>query len=167
MKTGQLWQMFVRYRLIKKWIAVLTIKLNVYISLPFMLTIVGHVVGLSIWSLIPIAKKINRSRNVFFENWRKIESPLDVHKGFWFTTSTKVSTIPCRMRLCRILLGRTDATLCRWTQNMNLHSSLTAVWGWSKKWYLLINPAKCNCSHSSPGIVFFPMGLAPPSLYPN
>ncbi len=32
----------------------------------------------------------------------------------------------------------------RGTQNMHLHSSLTAAWGWSKKWDLPINPAKCN-----------------------
>ncbi len=32
----------------------------------------------------------------------------------------------------------------RGTQNMNLNSSLTATWGWSKKWDLPINPAKCN-----------------------
>ncbi len=27
---------------------------------------------------------------------------------------------------------------------MNLHSSLTAAWDWSKKWDLPINPSKCN-----------------------
>ncbi len=27
---------------------------------------------------------------------------------------------------------------------MNLHSSLTAAWDWSKKWDLPINPTKCN-----------------------
>ncbi len=27
---------------------------------------------------------------------------------------------------------------------MNLHSSLTVAWDWSKKWDLPINPAKCN-----------------------
>ncbi len=27
---------------------------------------------------------------------------------------------------------------------MNLYSSLTAAWDWSKKWHLLINPNKCN-----------------------
>ncbi len=31
----------------------------------------------------------------------------------------------------------------RRVQNMNLHSSLTAAWDWSKKWDLPINPAKC------------------------
>ncbi len=30
------------------------------------------------------------------------------------------------------------------TQNMNLQSSLTAAWDWSKKWDLPIKPAKCN-----------------------
>ncbi len=28
---------------------------------------------------------------------------------------------------------------------MNLHSSLTAAWDWSKKWDLPINPTKGNC----------------------
>ncbi len=32
----------------------------------------------------------------------------------------------------------------RRTQNMNLRSSLTAAWDWSKKWDLPINPTKCN-----------------------
>ncbi len=32
----------------------------------------------------------------------------------------------------------------RRTQSMNLHSSLTAAWDWSKKWDLPINPTKCN-----------------------
>ncbi len=32
----------------------------------------------------------------------------------------------------------------RRTQNMNLHSFLTAAWDWSKKWDLPINPIKCN-----------------------
>ncbi len=30
------------------------------------------------------------------------------------------------------------------TQNLNLHSRLIAAWGWSQKWDLPINPAKCN-----------------------
>ncbi len=32
----------------------------------------------------------------------------------------------------------------RRSQGMNLHSSLTAAWDWSKKWDLPINPTKCN-----------------------
>ncbi len=32
----------------------------------------------------------------------------------------------------------------RRSQRMNLHSSLTAAWDWSKKWDLPINPTKCN-----------------------
>ncbi len=46
------------------------------------------------------------------------------------------------------------------TQNMNLHSSLIAVWDWSQKWDLQINPAKCNYltigREAPPEIVFFP-----------
>ncbi len=30
------------------------------------------------------------------------------------------------------------------SESMNLHSSLTATWDWSKKWDLPINPSKCN-----------------------
>ncbi len=30
----------------------------------------------------------------------------------------------------------------RWSQSMNLRSSLTAAWVWSKKWDLPINPTK-------------------------
>ncbi len=56
-------------------------------------------------------------------------------------------------------------------QNMNLHSSLTATWDWSKKWDLPINPTKCNyliIGLEAPlRLSFSPMGLAPPSLYPN
>ncbi len=32
----------------------------------------------------------------------------------------------------------------RRSQSVNLHSSLTAAWDWSKKWDLPINPTKCN-----------------------
>ncbi len=43
------------------------------------------------------------------------------------------------------LLFEDDVKLVsRWTQNMNLHSSLTTALDWSKKWDLPINPAKCN-----------------------
>ncbi len=34
--------------------------------------------------------------------------------------------------------------VARRTQNMNLHSSLTAAWDWSKKWDQTIILAKCN-----------------------
>ncbi len=43
------------------------------------------------------------------------------------------------------LLFADDANMVtRRTQNMNLHSSLTAAWDWSMKWDLMINPTKCN-----------------------
>ncbi len=35
-------------------------------------------------------------------------------------------------------------------QSMNLHSSLTAAWDWSKGWDLPINPAECNFLTLSP-----------------
>ncbi len=45
---------------------------------------------------------------------------------------------------------------------MNLHSSLTTAWDWSKKWYLPINPTKCNCltiGREAPlRLSFFPNG---------
>ncbi len=49
--------------------------------------------------------------------------------------------------------------VARRTENMSLHSPLTAAWDWSKKWDLPINPTKCkNWARSSPEIAFFPEG---------
>ncbi len=57
--------------------------------------------------------------------------------------------------------------VARWTQNLNLHTFLTAAWDWSKKWDLLMQLSHYR-ARCSPEIVFFsPMGLAPPSLYRN
>ncbi len=59
----------------------------------------------------------------------------------------------------------------RRTQNVNLFSYLTAAWDWSKKWDLPNNPTKCNYitiwREAPLRLSFSPMGLAPPSLYPN
>ncbi len=49
--------------------------------------------------------------------------------------------------------------VARRTENMSLHSPLTATWDWSKKWDLPINLTKCkNWARSSPEIAFFPEG---------
>ncbi len=49
---------------------------------------------------------------------------------------------------------------------MNLHSSLTAAWDWSKEWSLPINPAQCNyltiVREVSLRFVFFPDGSGTP-----
>ncbi len=45
----------------------------------------------------------------------------------------------------------------RRTQHINLHSSLTPAWGWTKKWDQPINPARCNCD-----FLFFPDGSGTP-----
>ncbi len=59
----------------------------------------------------------------------------------------------------------------RRTQNMYLHSSLTAAWDWSKKWDLPINPTKRNyltIGREAPlRLSISSMGLAPSSLFPN
>ncbi len=57
------------------------------------------------------------------------------------------------------------------TQNMHLHGFLIAEWDWSQKRDLPINHAKYNYltigREVSLRLSFPPIGLAPPSLYPN
>ncbi len=43
-----------------------------------------------------------------------------------------------------LLFAHDVKMVTRRSQSMNLHSSLTAAWDWSKKWDLPINPTKCN-----------------------
>ncbi len=54
----------------------------------------------------------------------------------------------------------------RRSQSRNLHNSLTAAWGWSKKWDLPINPIKCNYRTIGPEVPlrlsFIPDGSGTP-----
>ncbi len=65
-----------------------------------------------------------------------------------------------------LLLADNVKMVTRRTQSINLHSSLTVAWGWSKKWHLSINPTKCN--HLTIGqavplrLSFFPDGSGTP-----
>ncbi len=57
-------------------------------------------------------------------------------------------------------------TMTRRSQSMNLHSSFTAAWDWSKKWDLPINRTKCNYltigREVSLRLSFFPDGSGTP-----
>ncbi len=55
-----------------------------------------------------------------------------------------VNALPDVLEALTLLFADDFKMVTRRTQNMNLHSSLTAAWDWPKKWDLLINPTKCN-----------------------
>ncbi len=55
-----------------------------------------------------------------------------------------VNDLPDVLETLTLLFADDVKMVTRRSQNMNLHSSLTAAWDWSKKWDLPINPTKCN-----------------------
>ncbi len=69
-----------------------------------------------------------------------------------------VNDLPDVLEVLTPLFADDINIVTRPTQNMNLHSFLTATWNWSKKWELPINPAKCNYlwARSSLEVDFFP-----------
>ncbi len=55
-----------------------------------------------------------------------------------------VNDLPDVLETLTLLFADYVNMVTRRSQSMNLHSSLTAAWDWSKKWDLPINPTKCN-----------------------
>ncbi len=55
-----------------------------------------------------------------------------------------VNGLPDVLEAVTLLCVDDVKAVTRRSQSMNLHSSLTAAWDWSKKWDLPINPTKCN-----------------------
>ncbi len=55
-----------------------------------------------------------------------------------------VNDLPDAFEALTLLFADDVKIVTRPTQNMNLHSSLTAAWDWLKKWDLPINLSKCN-----------------------
>ncbi len=55
-----------------------------------------------------------------------------------------VNELPDVLEALTLLFADYVNKVTRRTQSMNVHSSLTAGWDWSKKWDLPINPTKCN-----------------------
>ncbi len=82
-----------------------------------------------------------------------------------------VNDLPDVLEALTLLLADDVKMMTRRSQSMDLHSSLTIAWDWSKKWDLSINPTKYNyltIGREVPlSLSFSPMGLAPPSLFPN
>ncbi len=87
------------------------------------------------------------------------------------TTLLFVNDLPDVLETMTLLFADDVKMVTRRSQSMNLHSSLTAAWDWSKKWGLPNKPTKCNyltIGREVPlRLLFSSMGLAPPSLYPN
>ncbi len=81
------------------------------------------------------------------------------------------NNLPDVLETMTLLFADDVKRVTRRSQSINLHSSLTAAWDWSKKWDLPINPTKCHSLNLTIGrevplrLSFSPMGLAPPSLY--
>ncbi len=55
-----------------------------------------------------------------------------------------VNGLPDVLEALTLLFADDVKLVSRWTQNMNLHSSLTVALDWWEKWDQPINPAKCN-----------------------
>ncbi len=55
-----------------------------------------------------------------------------------------VNNLPDVLETLTLLFADDAKMVTRRSQSMNLRSSLTAAWDWSKKWDLQINPSKCN-----------------------
>ncbi len=55
-----------------------------------------------------------------------------------------VNDLPDVLEALTLLFADDNKMITRRSQSMNLHSSLTAAWDWSKKWDLPINPIKCK-----------------------
>ncbi len=76
-----------------------------------------------------------------------------------------VNDLPDFLEALTLLFADAVKMVTQRTQNMNLHSSLTAVWDPP------INPAKCNYLTIGPDVpvrwLFFLISLAPSSLYPS
>ncbi len=54
-----------------------------------------------------------------------------------------VNDLPDVLETLTLLFADDVKMVTQQSQSMNLHSSLTAAWDWSKKWDLRINPTKC------------------------
>ncbi len=82
-----------------------------------------------------------------------------------------VNDLPNVLEPLTLLFADDVKMVTRRSQSMNLHSSLTASWDWSKKLDLPIKPAKCNnltIGREVPvRLSFFPDGSDTPSLYLN
>ncbi len=55
-----------------------------------------------------------------------------------------VNDLPDVLETMTLLFADDVKMVTRRSPSMNLHSSFTAAWDWSKKWGLQINPTKCN-----------------------
>ncbi len=55
-----------------------------------------------------------------------------------------VNDLPDVLETMALLFADDVKMVTRRSQSMNLHSSLTAAWDWSKIWDLPINTTKCN-----------------------
>ncbi len=55
-----------------------------------------------------------------------------------------VNDLPDVLETLTLLFADDVKMVTRRSQSMNLRSSRTAAWHWSKKWNLPINPTKCN-----------------------
>ncbi len=73
-----------------------------------------------------------------------------------------MNDLPDVLETLTLLFADDVKMVTRWSQSMNLRSSLTAAWDWSKKWDLPINPTKCNYLKIGPEVPlrlsFFPDG---------
>ncbi len=76
---------------------------------------------------------------------------IPMHSGFPqgsvigpFLFLLSVNDPPDVLEALTLLFADDVKMVTRRSQSMNLHSSLTATWDWSKKWDLPINPAKYN-----------------------
>ncbi len=77
-----------------------------------------------------------------------------------------VNDLPDALETMTLFFADEIKMVTRRSQSMNLHSSLTAAWDWSKKWDLPINPTKCNylkIGREFPlRLSFFPDGFGTP-----
>ncbi len=55
-----------------------------------------------------------------------------------------VNDLPDVLETMTLLVADDVKMVTRRSQSMNIHSSVTAAWDWSKKWDLPNNPTKCN-----------------------
>ncbi len=77
-----------------------------------------------------------------------------------------MNDLPDVLEALPLLFSDDVKMVTRRSQSMDLHSSLTATWDWSKKWDLPINPTKCNYLTIVP-LSFFPDGSGTPIPVPT
>ncbi len=74
-----------------------------------------------------------------------------------------VNDLPDVLEALKLFFADAVKMVIRRSQSINLHSSLTAAWDWSKKWDLPINPTKFDFLIIGREVIilsFFPYGSA-------